>query len=377
MHILQLPAELQAEVLFNLAWYEHFVAAQVCQKWASILTAKKFQRKRHVYDKIEPDVPHGSPTNWRFQRYLPHDEGPPWGLRSGGELSLHGLLWSETLIMFLRREKGEVKVRLLVTADATGYLNQPKGLGVLKQFHEKRYGVRSLYDITDSPLLDSDKIYFWGERTEPASDPQTQSTKKRLSIKRPSFLNSIMRPPATSDDSEDENKKKSKKEPEKIIPISKRLPTGNPIVRCKPPASIYQLNSRRLAQYRALTGDRKGFPLREYPYWTTNDFEKIKGEDLPVGQKYYPGSTGDSLKEFLSTVGKRLKKRLFEEERSTLGCWCVFDIEHRYITTYDQHSINIPLRDPRSDILIHTTILGSSEKQGKKVFSTVTEGARD
>ncbi|RVD86008.1 uncharacterized protein DFL_004304 [Arthrobotrys flagrans] len=362
MHILQLPVELQQEILFNLAWHEHFIASQVCQTWASIFTSEKFRRKRYVYDKINPNVPlPGSPTNWGFQRYLPQDEGPPWRSRTGGELSLHGLLWSEVLIMVLRREKGEVKVRLLVTADAIGYLTEPKGLGLLKQFHEKRYGRRSFYDITDSPLLDYDKLYFWGKRAAKIpSSTNTESTKKGSLVKRVGFLNSITNALHSSDKKED--KEFSEKESDGITPvISEKLPTDPPVVLFRGPARIHRLKKEKHARY---IRDFKSLPSSEHGYWTTNDFE----EDYGIGAEplHYSGSNGDNIREFLDTIKKHLTKHLFECESSNLACWCIFDAEHKYLYTYDQQLGNsLSHRDPRRNIWVRTAILRNGEKQYK------------
>ncbi|KAF3141882.1 hypothetical protein TWF594_005938 [Orbilia oligospora] len=367
MHILQLPVELQQEILFNLAWHEHFIASQVCQKWASIFTSEKFRRKRYVYDKIQPNVPlPGFPTNWGFQRYLPQDEGPPWRSRSGGELSLHGLLWSDTLIMFLSREKGEVKARLLVTADAIGYLTEPRGLGLLKQFHEKRYGRRSLYDITESPLLDHDKIFFWGEPTTKIPDPEGyEDGGKKGFVKQVGFVS-----PAPNDSHASEKNGKDGGSSGEVSDgarpaISKKLPKDPPVVIFRGPARVHQLKPGIQPRYMNNPGDSKSLPSSAHRRWTVNDFEETS--EIGTEPLHYSGSNGDSIRDFLETIRKFLTRDLFVDESSTLACWCIFDTEHRYLYSYDQQSGagSLSHRDPRRNIWVPTTILRNGEKQNK------------
>ncbi|KAK6519819.1 hypothetical protein TWF506_000113 [Arthrobotrys conoides] len=361
MHILQLPVELQQEILFSLAWHEHFIASQVCQQWASIFTSEKFRRKRYVYDKIQPNIPlPGSPTNWGFQRYLPQDEGPPWRSRSGGELSLHGLLWSDTLIMVLKREGGEVKARLLVMADAIGYLTEPRGLGLLKQFHEKRYGKRSLYDITDSPLLDHDTIFFWGEPVVKVSSSRGEDEGTKRFIKQVSFSPV---PNASHISGKDgKNERSSGGESAAIRPIiSKKLPKDPPVVIFRGPARVHQLKPEVQARYMKTPRDPKSLPSYEHRRWTVNDFE----ETYEIGTEplHYSGSNGDSIRDFLETIKRFLINHLFEDDTSTLSCWCIFDTEHKYLFLYDQQpgAGSLSHRDPRRNIWVPTTILRNSE----------------
>ncbi|KAK6519319.1 hypothetical protein TWF281_003154 [Arthrobotrys megalospora] len=378
MSILRLPVELQQEILFNLAWHEHFIAAQVCQKWASIFKTERFRRKRYVYDKIEPNVPRrGSPTNWGFQRYLPHDEGPPWRSRSGGELSLHGLMWSETLIMVLRRERGgDIKTTLLVTADAIGYLSEPRGLGLLKQFHEKRYGRRSLYDITNSPLLDSDKLYFWGKRVPklaPIPESPLPSAEKGQGTKKVGFLESITNVLHISEaDSEGESGESSGKELDEVPVISKKVPIDPPVVLFRGPVRVQQLKKEKQARYIQAPGGVSNLPSYECLHWAMVDFEET--HDIGAEPIHYSGSNGDSIREFINTIKDHLIKHLFEGENSTLACWCIFDSEHRYL--YDQQSGTYSHRDPRRNVWVPMTVLRNGDKQNQIDFSTRTRSSR-
>ncbi|KAK6358710.1 hypothetical protein TWF730_008033 [Orbilia blumenaviensis] len=337
MHILRLPVELQHDILFHLSWHEHFIASQVCQRWASILKMERFRRKRYVYDKIEADKSReGYPPRWYFQRYLPHETGPPWrNAHVGGELSLHGLLWSEVLIMFLRREKGEVKIRLLITADAVGYITEPSGLGLLKQLHEKRYGPRSIYDITNSPLLDHDKLFFWGKK--PGFGPDASESESADS----SAMGVGVPPPF----------------------ISKKLPKDPPVVLFRSPARAHVLKREKQGRYTGTAGDPKSLPLSEQKDWTLDDF----WEDQEIGAEplHYPGSNGDSTRVFLNRIGKYLTDHLFEDEDSTLAVWCIFDSEQKYLCRPDHQSNTLSHRDPRRNIWVPTTILRNGEKQSR------------
>ncbi|KAK6348651.1 hypothetical protein TWF718_006439 [Orbilia javanica] len=347
MHILQLPVELHQEILFNLAWHEHFIASQVCQRWAFILASEKFRRKRYVYDKIRSEKPPPMyQIDWGFQRYLPQDEGPPWRSRKGGELSLHGLLWSETLIIVLKREKGDIKSRLLITTDAIAYLDEPKGLGLLKQFHEKRYGRRSLYDITDSPLLDSDKIYFWGK-----GKAKTQESVGPFSVKGVGYPGSTADGPHISHD-QSENEESGPQS------VPKKTPAYPPVVLFNGPAHTraYQLKAKKREQYMNNPMDLRGLPTSERGSWTIDDFEHNQYEH-GAAPLYYPGSNGDSIREFTNGVKEHLVSRLFEGKPSNLGFWGVFDIDHRHLHPSGYGPKALSQHDPRRVILVATTVL--------------------
>ncbi|KAF3902857.1 hypothetical protein AA313_de0207607 [Arthrobotrys entomopaga] len=370
MNILKLPTELQHEILKHLNWDDHFIVSLVCPRWAIILQDETFRRKRYLYDKIDPVAPdhRGRIKFWGLRRYLPNDPGPPWrsNIRDGGYLSLHGLLWTESLILSLRKDTaGLVKTRVLLAADVKGYQRVPAaaagmgGISVLKHAHDGRWGVRSYFDITGSPLLKSDAIYFWGGEALSEKDVEGLAG---LSLA------------DTDSDTDSEVSPRMLPIPVRKFDVPERLrkmPNGSPTVRFRNPVRVRVLNSGKKSQKKAEkkkeNNDRSS--MNNYQCHDRNVsippglFEA--STDVPPLTKKYDGSNGDGVGNIIDMVGGYLKEKIMKDA-SALECWAVFDSVPRY--QYEEPRYLFGYRDPRKDIVLDVTVLRSERKRRRRSF---------
>ncbi|KAK6533723.1 hypothetical protein TWF694_002654 [Orbilia ellipsospora] len=363
MNILKLPTELQHEILKHLDWDDHFIASLVCPRWGTILQDETFRRKRYLYDRIDPEAPdhRGYIKFWGLRRYLPNDPGPPWRskVREGGYLSLHGLLWTERLIISIRKDTaGAVTSRLLLAADAKGYQKVPAGgISVLKHAHDGRWGVHNYFDITESPLLKSDTIYFWGGEALSESDVEGLA---KLSLADTDSESDIeVLPPMLP------FMVKKFNIPERL----RKLPNGLPVVRFRNPVRVRTLSSGK-------TPNKKAEKKKEEAHdrSPSNYKNQDKNVSVPAGMfdasiysapvsKKYVGSNGDAIGNIINITGEYLKEQLLKNP-STMECWAVFDSVPRY--QYEEPRFLFGYRDPRKDIVLDVTVLRSEPQKRKK-----------
>ncbi|KAF3935057.1 hypothetical protein ABW20_dc0107525 [Dactylellina cionopaga] len=369
INIVSLPIELQEEILSNLGWEEHFVAAMVCSQWASILQTERFRRQHYIYDVTNPRrPPKGSPIrHWGLKRYMPDDYGPPWRARSGGHLTLHGLLGSETLMLGMWRYKGQVRSKTLLAIDAVGYVCQPASLGMLRRFYEKRHGIRSLYDITDSPLLSSEMIYFAGDQISTSTPPSPflnhPKSKKPEDSEDESFSSSARR------GGERESQKEGGEGNGKsafwfddtfvITPELKIIPDAPPFIRFRNPVRIREFKDNKRggkANDGESSSNTPGTKAKS-PH-IVNDFDQTI--QVAPSTALYLGERGDSVKELLEFVQQHLAREFFKPDASVIECWAVFDSEPRYL--FKQEHDPCESCDPRKNIFLDVTILRKKKK---------------
>ncbi|KAK6334533.1 hypothetical protein TWF730_003747 [Orbilia blumenaviensis] len=192
--LLELPIELHAEILQYLDWSEHFATAAACPIWASVLQTDTFRRKRYcvdfwkdskggdvnatVRDNFTPNVfAHSLVQRERSEAgyggkplYVP-------GWRRGH--GLHQLLGNKAVLAV--KQSGETRL-LIGKANQTlqpGMRNSNDGdredIRRLKSAYLKLWGRFSCYDLTDSPLLESDSQFFPDDERSPCAVLESES----------------------------------------------------------------------------------------------------------------------------------------------------------------------------------------------------------
>ncbi|EPS38424.1 hypothetical protein H072_7836 [Dactylellina haptotyla CBS 200.50] len=384
MNILTLPTELQEEILRYLTWDQHFIAALVSPVWASLLTRDVFRRKRYVYDKIDPMPPiRGRVRNWGLRRYLPNDPGPPWqsNSRAGGYLSLHGLLWTESLVVSLVKQRdGRVKRRLYLAVDPGAYQRRPVDLSVLKHAHDGRWGVRSYFEITDSPLLETDTIYFWGDKAARDTSSAASSFLNASNLSGMKIGDSFAS--ATEDDAmfsqdlspdDEELLFSTDSRGFKVTEGMRKLPKGAPIVHVRYPVRVRTLNPDRNKHAK---GEKKA--TRDIFVQGRAEFEgntktpKDRNLSFPPGmflasidstppERKYPGEGSDCVGDLLKMIPQYLGEVVMRRDLSITECWAVFDSEPAY--QYQEVRDPYDYRDPRKNIVLDLTVLSRERKK--------------
>ncbi|KAK6528572.1 hypothetical protein TWF281_009811 [Arthrobotrys megalospora] len=163
MAILTLPTEIQEHILDFLPWHDHYLAASVCPLWLSILRTERFRRRRYyggstgpgpctaatIYDILtndllfNADVPQSRPN--------PIDNRSP-DSRDRSILGCNGLLGYGTLrLTFHRSEEQNILDAKTEISMIVYYLSRHGDYFALEE---------PAFDITQSPLLDSDILNF-------------------------------------------------------------------------------------------------------------------------------------------------------------------------------------------------------------------------
>ncbi|KAK6527263.1 hypothetical protein TWF281_010451 [Arthrobotrys megalospora] len=168
MHLLSLPVEIQKEILSQLPWHDHFQVAKVCRRWASIFQDAELRRRRY-FPKYASNqlstVLYNSKVSWP-----PHDTGNSW--------PSHSILLDHCLLITEFRPGRESTVLLRVPPAATvpqtetapewPHRDVITNHAMRKMIYDFSIDAKTTYalmDITNSPLLSSDKIIF--PRAEP------------------------------------------------------------------------------------------------------------------------------------------------------------------------------------------------------------------
>ncbi|KAF3932975.1 hypothetical protein ABW20_dc0103480 [Dactylellina cionopaga] len=163
MSISSLPTEIHEQILHHLPWHDHFLAAEVCPLWLSILRTKPFRRKRH-FEGPRPwtcETPYDEVRSLIFHRQTPKSLGP-----NPQEPCLHGLLGKRTLEVSMKR--GEDSRIVMAIPELNGPAVETK-FRKGPQFTALSDKGLTKYDITRCPLLRSDTVAF--EMTEDTEYP--------------------------------------------------------------------------------------------------------------------------------------------------------------------------------------------------------------
>ncbi|KAK6532698.1 hypothetical protein TWF281_006876 [Arthrobotrys megalospora] len=172
MHILALPVEIQTQILGELPWHDHFLVAEVCPLWASILQHHGLRRRRH-YD-------HPAPADWDIMehQYPVFDASTPRVTQANVYTPMNGpnthVLLEQAMLMFEVQADGRTVVFMRLPRHlVSGSLSErevlrPADTGNAEsvEYSEFWQGLcpdsteTAVIDIGDSPLLSSDKLIF-------------------------------------------------------------------------------------------------------------------------------------------------------------------------------------------------------------------------
>ncbi|KAF3288698.1 hypothetical protein TWF970_005755 [Orbilia oligospora] len=171
MSIISLPVEIQSHILSFIPWHDHFLVSTVCTLWSSILQRHGLRLHRHYN--------HPIPPSWDLSEnfYPVYDAPTPRvspTLYTPTEAPNTHVLLEMGVFMLEVREDGRTTMCVRVPreyvndslSNSHGVIRQDEGTTDSRQYSEfwEASTVTAidsvLIDITTSPLLKSDKLYF-------------------------------------------------------------------------------------------------------------------------------------------------------------------------------------------------------------------------